>query len=165
MSQAQGAPARAKRRSGPLQPFLSRPHLLAGTAAGLAFYLLGAPWIQRTATRGLIGWDIGVGVFIVLSLIWMREDDCDKVKARALTHDEGRHFMLGLALVAAVASVVAILAELSGAKGRGHEALSVLLTAGTIVLSWLFVHDEKVTPRILVGVGLTLAGILGIILH
>jgi drug/metabolite transporter (DMT)-like permease len=35
----------------------------------------------------------------------------------------------------------------------------------TLLLSWLFVHDEKVTPRILVGVGLTLAGILGIILH
>ena len=35
----------------------------------------------------------------------------------------------------------------------------------TLILSWLFVHDERVTPRMLVGVGLTLLGILAIILH
>lgn len=35
----------------------------------------------------------------------------------------------------------------------------------TLLLSWLFVHDEKLTRRILVGVALTLAGILVIILH
>lgn len=35
----------------------------------------------------------------------------------------------------------------------------------TLLLSWLFVHDEKVTPRVLAGVALTLAGILFIILH
>jgi drug/metabolite transporter (DMT)-like permease len=35
----------------------------------------------------------------------------------------------------------------------------------TLLLSWLFVHEEKVTPRILLGVGMTLAGILVILLH
>jgi uncharacterized membrane protein len=50
--------------------------------------------------------------------------------------------MLALALGAAVASVAAILAELGGAKGgdKTHEAFSVGLTAGTIILSWLFVQ-------------------------
>jgi len=131
-----------RRRGGPLHPIFSRPHLLAGAAAGLAYYIMGAHWVERPITRGLIGWDIGVALFIALSLFWMREDDCDKVKARAIAHDEGRHFMLALALGAAIASVAAILAELSGAKGRGEvrEVLSVLLTAGTIALSWLFVQ-------------------------
>ena len=73
MRNAQGAATR--RRSGLLRPLLSRPHLLAGAAAGLAFYLAGAPWIRRVTTRSLIGWDIGAGLFIVLSLLWMREDD------------------------------------------------------------------------------------------
>jgi uncharacterized membrane protein len=137
---SQAAPTHPRR--GLLQPVLSRPHLLAGLAAGLAFYFAAAPWIQRAITRGLASWDLGVCVFIVLSLIWMREDDCEKVKLRALDHDEGRHFMLGLALVAAGASVAAILVELGGAKGGGklHEAVGVGLTAGTIVLSWLFVQ-------------------------
>jgi uncharacterized membrane protein len=143
MSDAQGAPAGAPRRwPKPLRPFLSRPHLLSATAAGLAFYFLAGSWLQRSITRALVGWDLGVLIFIVLTLIWMREDDCDKVKARAVDHDEGRHFMLALALGAAAASVAAILTQLGGAKGadKAHEAFSVGLTAGTIILSWLFVQ-------------------------
>ena len=139
MSQTQPS---ARPRGGFLQPFISRPHLMAGIAIGLVVYFAATPWLQRGVTRGLVGWDVGVCVFIILSLIWMREDDCDKVKARAIDHDEGRRFMLALALGAAVASVAAIMAELGGAKGgdKTHEAISVGLTAGTIVLSWLFVQ-------------------------
>ena len=50
--------------------------------------------------------------------------------------------MLALAMIAAAASVAAIVTELSGAKGRDQvlEVFSVLLTAGTIALSWFFVH-------------------------
>ncbi|HEX4180641.1 MAG TPA: DUF1345 domain-containing protein [Caulobacteraceae bacterium] len=133
-------PERARR--GVLQPILSRPNLLAGAGLGLAFYVLATPWIQRSVTRGLVGWDIGVALFIVLSLMLMRDCDYARVRARAIAHDEGRHFMLALALVAAGASVVAILVELGGAKGgdKLHEAIGVGLTAGTIVLSWLFVQ-------------------------
>jgi uncharacterized membrane protein len=72
----------------------------------------------------------------------MCTSDPAKMKGRALAHDEGRHFILVLAMAAAAASVVAIIAELGGAKSRGEllEAFSVGLTAGTIALSWFFLQ-------------------------
>ncbi len=72
----------------------------------------------------------------------MRDSDYHRMRARAVAHDEGRHAMLALAMVAAAASVAAIISELSGAKGRDQvlEVFSVLLTASTIALSWFFVH-------------------------
>jgi len=51
--------------------------------------------------------------------------------------------------------------------GRVGVVAPIITTAPlfTLLLSWLFVHDEKLAPRTLVGVALTLAGILVIILH
>jgi uncharacterized membrane protein len=125
-----------------LQPITSRPHLAIGALVGVAVFAVSGHWFARGVTRGIVGWDSGVTVFIVLSLISMIDSDYQRMRARAIAHDEGRHFMLGLAMVAAGASVAAIVAELSSAKSRGsvYEIFSVGLTAGTIALSWFFVH-------------------------
>jgi len=133
------APANAWSRA--LQPITSRPHLVIGAMVGVLVFAFSGHWLARTVTRGLVGWDSGVIVFTLLSLNAMRDSDYQRMRARAVAHDEGRHFMLALAMVAAAASVVAIVAELSTAKGRGvYGAYSVALTAGTIALSWFFVH-------------------------
>jgi uncharacterized membrane protein len=125
-----------------LQPFAARPRLMAGFIVGVAAYVLTGPWITRDITRGLISWDIGAAAFIVLALSSMVEADHERMKRRALEHDEGKHFILLLTLVAAVASVGAIGAELGTAKGQAgaQEGLQVALGAGTIALSWLFVQ-------------------------
>ena len=125
-----------------LQPITSRPHLAIGTLVGLSVFAVSGHWFARGVTRGIVGWDCGVIVFIVLSLASMIDSNYQRMRARAIAHDEGRHFMLGLAMVAAIASVAAIVAELSSAKSRGnvYELFSVGLTAGTIALSWFFVH-------------------------
>jgi len=122
--------------------FASRPYLMLATVVGVAIYILGAPWLGRDVTRGLIGWDAGVLLFVILSMISMWDTDDERMKARAIAHDEGRHFILALALLAAGASIVAIMAELSGAKARGQisEAFALGLTVATIALSWFFLH-------------------------
>ena len=132
----------ARRWPGVLQPILSRPNLIAGTLVGVGVYALAGRLILQLAPRGLVAWDVGVAVFAALSLHMMSDGDHERMKASAQAHDEGRHVMLALALLAAVASVVAIAVELGGAKGQGraHEAFSVGLTLVTIVLSWFFVH-------------------------
>jgi uncharacterized membrane protein len=135
-------PTAASAWSKALQPITSRPHLAIGALVGVTVFAFSGQWLARGVTRGIVGWDSGVIVFILLSLISMMDNDYQRMRARAISHDEGRHFMLGLAMVAAIASIAAIVAELSGAKSRGsvYEFFSVGLTAGTIALSWFFLH-------------------------
>jgi len=125
-----------------LQPITSRPYLVIGALVGVLVFAFTGSLMHRAMTRALVGWDCGVLAFVALSLNSMRDSDYQRMRARAIAHDEGRHSMLALAMVAAAASVAAIVTELSGAKGRAQvlEAFSVALTAGTIALSWFFVH-------------------------
>jgi uncharacterized membrane protein len=125
-----------------LQPITSRPHLAIGAVVGVLVFFVAGHWLSRSVTRAIVGWDSGVVTFILMTLNDMRDSDYQRMRAKAIAHDEGRHFMLGLAMVAAAASVAAILTELSSAKGSGQvfEAFRVVLTAGTIALSWFFVH-------------------------
>lgn len=126
----------------PLRPFAARPRLMAGATVGIFTFLLGAMWIPSPITRALIGWDLGVVVFLILTLQSMVDADHERMRKRAIEHDEGKHFILLLAIFAAVASVAAICAELATAKGQTGpmEILRVGLGAGTIALSWAFVQ-------------------------
>jgi uncharacterized membrane protein len=125
-----------------LQPIVSRPHLLAAALVGGALYLVGVHWVPNEVTRTLVAWDAAIALFLALSFASMIDVEHEHIKRRAIAHDEGRHFMLGLTLVAAIASIGAIIAELGGAKGQGpfEQAIRVGLTAGTIALSWAFVQ-------------------------
>jgi uncharacterized membrane protein len=125
-----------------LQPIVARPRLLAGAVMGVAVYLVAGPWIVRPVSRGIIAWDCAVVVFLALTLVYMAGSDQAKMKRNALTHDEGKHFILLIAIAAAVASVGALSAELANAKGQMFEqvAVRVALAAGTIALSWGFVQ-------------------------
>jgi len=78
--------------------------------------------------------------FLGLALLFMRRADASCMKRRAIEHDEGRHLMLLLTTLAAVASVGALVAELSAAKGNPGGEWRLLLAAGTVILSWLFVQ-------------------------
>ena len=113
---------------------------MTGIALGLAVYVLGGAYVHNPITRSLIGWDCGVVLFVAWSFIWMMGVQPDTMKKRAIEHDEGRHLVLALAVFAAVASIGALVAELSISKGQAGAHLRVGLAAGTVVLSWLFVQ-------------------------
>ena len=123
-----------------LRPLLNRPYLLTALAAGAILYVASAAWIARPITRALIGWDGGVLLFLAFALFFMRKVDIAQIKERAARLDEGGHLIFLLTIVAAIASVGALLAELSIAKGATDAALRVALAAGTVLLSWLFVQ-------------------------
>jgi uncharacterized membrane protein len=120
--------------------FTSRPYLLAAIAAGIVLYVLSAHWVSRPITRALIGWNGGIIVFLAAALVFMLSADMGCMKRRALAHDDGGRFIFLLTIVAAVASVVALGAELSNAKGSPGGDLRAALAAGTVVLSWLFMQ-------------------------
>ena len=128
-------------RGGPLRVLLARPYLILSIAFGVVLYFVSAHWFVRPVTRGLIGWDGGIVLFLCLALfVFMHDKTVDEIKQRAVAHDEGGHLILLLTIFASVASVGALIAELSVAKDHPDGGFRVALAALTVILSWLFVQ-------------------------
>jgi uncharacterized membrane protein len=131
--------------SGSLQTFVRqvrvRPRLTtcAVLAAICAVFLPGS---LSAPTRCLIIWDIGAGLYLVLSLHMMTRATLEHMRTRAQLLDEGAPVVLAITLAAAVASVAAIVIELSGLKGYpdAERGLHLALATFTIACSWCFVH-------------------------
>jgi uncharacterized membrane protein len=94
----------------------------------------------RTATRLVAGWDVSVGLYLVLVAHLMAVCDVHQMRARAAHEDEGRFTILVLTVSAALASLGAILAELGASGGSTRRPSHVVLAAATILLSWAFIH-------------------------
>jgi uncharacterized membrane protein len=123
---------------------IRRPRLLAafwvGVAVAVALALV--PSELRLSTRAIFAWDAAMAVFISATLLMMSECDETKIRARAANEDEGQHFILGLAVIAAAVSIVAVAAELSLAKNEHglFKALRVVVAFVTVLASWVFVQ-------------------------
>ena len=120
---------------------LARLHarLLVSVAVGVAvaLALIATDW--RLATRVLIGWDVGVGFYLVSTYLLVSRSTVNEIRRRAATHDEGAAALLVLTPAAAVASLAAIVVEL-GSTDSAVGWADLALGMGTILLSWLFLH-------------------------
>ena len=121
------------------RPLISRPYLFLAVVLGVVIYFALQPWVMRDVTRALLGWDGGIILFLLFSFLYMSGADAHCMKRRAIAHDDGGHLILLLTLLAAVASIGALIAELTEAKGHGGIGRAGL-AAGTVILSWLFVQ-------------------------
>jgi uncharacterized membrane protein len=117
-----------------------RPRLFLSAALGIVVIMI-TLWAfrLRLATSLLIGWDIGVGIYLILAFNVFARADVAHIRRRALTEDDGRFAILILTAAAALASLAAIVAEL-GTSGATREPMRLGLAALTIVLSWFFTH-------------------------
>jgi len=125
----------------PLRVILARPRLFIGALVGLAtIFLLPSAATQHDITRIIVGWNVGAGLYLLLTMRMMFWSTHERMRSRALEHDEGRLVVLALVVVAAIMSIGAIVAELAVAKDfQGtlryeHIALAAL----TILTSWSF---------------------------
>ena len=121
----------------------ARPRLFASGAAGIvvtAALVALADW--KLATRLLVGWDLAVGLYLVLAFEMMARSDVHRLRRRAATQDEGQVAILALTVAAALASLAAIVAELSpsAAAAGSRQPAHLILATLTIVLSWAFIH-------------------------
>jgi uncharacterized membrane protein len=118
-----------------------RPRLFASTVIGIVITLL-LPHAWPLPTRLLIGWNAGVGLYLVLAYELMARSDVEHLRRRASAEDEGQFTILVLTVAAALASLGAIILELSSTPGHGAERkpLSLALATLTIALSWAFIH-------------------------
>jgi len=116
----------------------ARPRLFLSAALGIVVALL-LPSEWRVATRLLVGWDIGLVVYLVFAFVAMGKADTARIRRRAAMLDEDRVVFLVLTAAAGLASLAAIVAEL-GVKETGREPAHLALAAITIALSWTFTH-------------------------
>ena len=130
----------SRRLPRPIRIVLARPRLFISALVGLAVVAL-CPWDWRTATRMLVGWDIGVALYLVLALRLMAVADIAHIRQRARLQDEGQFAILGLTAAAALASLGAIVAFLGmSSAGDNRQPPQLLLGVVTILLSWTFTH-------------------------
>jgi uncharacterized membrane protein len=108
--------------------------LSSGFGATVALTLFALPW--RLSTRIIVGWDAGVVLYLALVYLVMAHGSIAQIRRRAAINDEGAVALLLLTAAAALASLVAVLAELGHSPGPYQIALSI----ATILLSWTFMH-------------------------
>ncbi|PKR88252.1 DUF1345 domain-containing protein [Pleomorphomonas diazotrophica] len=117
-----------------------RPRLIAATAAGVLVGLL-LPSGFTGQGRLLIGWDVGVALYLVTTWHMMIRSDVHQLRQRAARHDEGEWAIILLSVAATLSSLVAIGAELMQAgAGDPFRLWRAGIAALTILMSWLFVH-------------------------
>jgi len=118
----------------------ARPRLLASVVVSIVV-IATLPAVWRLTTRLLVGWDIGLVLYLALAYHLMTGAHVGTIRERANAEDEGRIAILVLTVVAGLASLGAILVELrTSADGSGREPAHLALAMVTIVLSWGFIH-------------------------
>jgi uncharacterized membrane protein len=120
---------------------IARTHikLMVAIAVGIALFF-GLPTNLLISTRALIAWNTAVVLYLAAAGYIVMRSELVHLRRRAADEDEGAALILVLTVSAAVASLVAIFAELGSTSGTQFSSLSVALAVSTVVLSWLFIH-------------------------
>ncbi|HEY6859691.1 MAG TPA: DUF1345 domain-containing protein [Pseudolabrys sp.] len=129
----------------PIMPVrLARLHarLLISIAVGMAVTLGLAMTDWSMATKLLLGWDIGVVLYLTLAYQLMITCGVTGIRRRAAEDDEGALALLVLTGISGLAIMGAIVAELGIAKvsAQPRSGLGVSIAMATILVSWAFVH-------------------------
>ena len=120
----------------------TRPRLFISAAFGIAIIaVLFAASDWRVPTKLLIGWNLGIGLYLILAFHLMARSDVHRIRHRAANQDEGSIALLVFIVVAAMASMAAIFAELGTTGGATRQPGQLILATSTIVLSWAFIHS------------------------
>jgi uncharacterized membrane protein len=119
----------------------SRPRLFAGLGAGIVAWPLLPDMLSRT-TRGIMAWDIGVLVFLVLAAHLFATEPAARVPFNAAEQQEGEWTIFWMTLGVVIVSFVAVTSEFAAVKSARPDTrwIGVTLVAATLLLSWLMTH-------------------------
>ena len=121
----------------------ARPRLFLSGAAGLLIALFLPDWLaHQQVTRLLLGWNAGATLYLLLAAVMMARSSQNTIRYRARLQDEGQRLILTLVIIAAVACLVAIVAQLAVVKDikGGLRYAHIGLAGFTIASSWAFTH-------------------------
>ena len=118
-----------------------RPRLFVSILIGvLVAIFLPRSIAEREITRDIIAWNVGAWLYLLLAARMMFWSNHEKMRTRATVQDDGKFVLLWMVIIAALASIGAIVAQLAVAKDMhgtlryAHITLAVL----TILSSWTF---------------------------
>lgn len=117
----------------------ARPRLFVSALIGFIVIAL-TPQDWRLAMRLVVGWDVGVVLYLVAAYYFIAKADDARIRRWAAIEDEGRFGILALTVAAALASLGAIVALLGSVHAGSRDVLQLGLATLTILLSWTFVH-------------------------
>jgi uncharacterized membrane protein len=121
--------------------FKARLRLFVGIIAGLAVAPM-LPTSLSATTRGILAWDVGVVVYLILAAHLFVTEPIERMPAHAEAQQEGEWTIFWLTLAVVIVSFVAVLSEFSTIKSADptQRGLKVALVAGTLLASWLVTH-------------------------
>jgi uncharacterized membrane protein len=115
--------------------------LLCFAVSAVAFLILTLAGFGHVSTRILIGWDVGIALYLVTILRSIAKFDLRSVQVHAAEQDEGASAILAVTACAGLASLGAVVAFLGGAKEAGDlKGVYFAFAVCTIVLSWVTIH-------------------------
>lgn len=117
---------------------------MVSIAVGIVAYALLTITTGQLAltTRLLIAWDAGVLLYLIWLAVMMKRSKQTDIAKHADAQDEGEFGILVLTVIAAMASLAAIFAELAAADRAGAlYGFEVALAILTVTLSWAFIHS------------------------
>ncbi|MCL2658691.1 MAG: DUF1345 domain-containing protein [Betaproteobacteria bacterium] len=126
-----------------LRQLHARPFFFISIAVAMAsYFLLPQSLALRLTTRLLLSWNFGVYLYLLLAGIMILRSSEERMRWRAQAQDEGRVVVLVGVILATLACLASIFAELAAVKDiQGTlKYAHIFLTVATIVSSWLFIH-------------------------
>ena len=116
-----------------------RPSLLVGIAVAV-LVAAATSLSMRPGTALLAGWDAGVLAYAATFFTLVRRSTPERLSRVSAELDEGSWGVLVGTIVAALASLGAIVAELARVHGQPHAGWTEALAGATVLLSWVFIH-------------------------
>lgn len=126
-----------------LRQVRARPRLFISTAFAIfVAVLLPDRVASHGVTRGLIAWNAGAVLYVLLAATMMIRSSHHHMRHRAQLQDDGQLVILTLVVVAGIASLFAIAGELVVVKDMHGlvKAAHVALAGVTVLSSWSFIQ-------------------------
>jgi uncharacterized membrane protein len=120
-----------------------RPRLFVVIAIGVVTGLFLPQGVaSQPISRWLVAWNVGAWLYVAMAATMMVRSTKNHMRHRAQLQDDGKYAILGLTVIAAIASLVAIACELSVVKDlHGWTRGAHIALAGiTVLSSWSFIQ-------------------------
>src|SRR5579859_3523843 len=95
------------RRLSPRDFLRARPRLYSSLILG-CLVIAASPIGLKLPVRLLLGWDLGISVYLALAFMMMARSTQETIRRRAIEHHEGRWAVLSVMTLTACASLFAI---------------------------------------------------------